>query len=624
MKQAWAWLAYPIRAVERSFFLKMLIGMLAIIIVTVCSLGINFYVVTSKGINRDAVANMQQLTDQAVLTIESQMETIRNESWNFFGDSELQTLVKSGFGSPDATSYFMSKMGILERNNPLIGAILIMGKDAEGRIQTGVSNYYGNDGQRQTFEEEIARLQQVAISRNGTGAWEFSRLMNRTEHRVMPTFAFVQALKDVQKDLQPIIGTIVILLDGEMLQQWMDSLQAQNSFAYAVMDRKDGCPVLRTASGSGSCASAIETAQMSRSEQQSYKYTDESGRRSLVVYRAISQTEWVLVGKAPLSELLGQVNAVAKRTLLIGTVCLIVAMLLAAVLSSKVLRPIKHLRLGMRQIEKGNYKIAVPVETKDEIGFFCHNFNRMASEIHSLIRQVYESELKKKDAEIKALQLQMNPHFLYNTLGTIESLASIPGSEEMIGDICRSISSMLRYNISGGRYASIGEEMKQIRQYLSIQKIRFGSRLEYELRVDEQLSSVSIPKLLFQPIVENSIIHGIEGMRRGGKVCIEAIALNERELQIRVTDNGIGFEPMKLQSIRSGLNGKPLSASAGQTDASIGIKNIHSRIRLLYGDAYGLTIESGPQAGTVVALTLMTAIPDGEEARDGLQSASIG
>lgn len=116
MKQAWAWLTFPIRAVERSFFLKMLISFLAIIIVTVCSLGINFYAVTSSGIKRDAVANMQKLTDQAVLTIESQMETIRNESWNFFGDSELQSLVKNGFSSPDETSYFASKMGILERN----------------------------------------------------------------------------------------------------------------------------------------------------------------------------------------------------------------------------------------------------------------------------------------------------------------------------------------------------------------------------------------------------------------------------------------------------------------------------------------------------------------------------
>ncbi|QHW33738.1 sensor histidine kinase [Paenibacillus rhizovicinus] len=624
MKQAWAWLTFPIRAVERSFFLKMLISFLAIIIVTVCSLGMNFYAVTSNGIKRDAVANMQKLTDQAVLTIESQMETIRNESWNLFGDSELQSLVKNGFSSPDATSYFASKMGILERNNPMIGAILITDMDAEGRIQTGVSNYYGNDEQRVGFEQEIARLRQVAISRNGTGTWEFSRLINRTENRVMPTFVFVQALKDVQKDFQPIIGTIVILLDGEMLQRWMDSLQAQNSFAYTVMDGQDGCPVLRTREGSSSCASPIEIAQMSRSEEKPYAYTDESGRRSLVVYRTISQTEWVLVGKAPLSELLGQVNAVAERTLLIGSLCLIVAMLLAAILSSKVLRPIKHLRLGMKQIEKGNYKIAVPVETKDEIGFFCHSFNRMVSETDSLIRQVYESELKKKDAEIKALQLQMNPHFLYNTLGTIESLASIPGSERMISDICRSISSMLRYNINGGRYAAIEEEMKQIRQYLSIQKIRFGRRLDYELNVDPKLSSVSIPKLLFQPIVENSIIHGIEGLRRGGMVCIEAIALNKHEFQIRVSDNGIGIEPMKLQSIQKGLNEQVLSASSGQTATSIGIRNIHSRIRLLYGDEYGLSIESSQQSGTIVTLTLKTVIPNEEEARDELQSASVG
>ncbi|NRF94760.1 histidine kinase [Paenibacillus frigoriresistens] len=142
----------------------------------------------------------------------------------------------------------------------------------------------------------------------------------------------------------------------------------------------------------------------------------------------------------------------------------------------------------------------------------------MTAEIDRLIMKVYETNLMKKDAEIKALQSQMNPHFLFNTLGTIESLAAMQGDSRNIRMICRSLAQMLRHNISGASFSTLGEEVLQIEQNLFIQKIRYGSRLEYEIKVEAGLENMRIPKLLFQPIVENGITHGIEGLRRGGEL----------------------------------------------------------------------------------------------------------
>ncbi|QGQ95945.1 sensor histidine kinase [Paenibacillus psychroresistens] len=609
MKRIWAWIMAPIQYIKRSFYRKMLLAFFAIIIITVTSLGANFYFETSDSIKQNAISTMERTTEQAVQTLQLQMGNIKNDAWSFFGDEELQRLVKNFPENSDKLSYFDYKFSIMQNNNSLIEILLVNDKEGNERIQKITNKKYYED--RNLFASEKIKLSQIALKNNGKEAWVLTDIYDAQKKQTIQSIAYTQALKDVYAEQQPIVGNMIVILSFDKLQSWLSALRIQDHGEFFLVNKQDSRIILSTEASNIGEPLFEETnlIEWNKYHEDPYTFVKDQNQKSLVVYRSLLNTDWILVGKVPVNVLLEQVNAVAQKTILIGFVCLLAAMLLASLLSSRVLVPIRRLRKGMRQIEQGNYKIAVPVETNDEIGFFVAGFNKMTREIDRLIVKVYETELKKKDAEIKALQSQINPHFLYNTLGTIESLAAIQGDNKSIRDICHSLAQMMRYNVNGGSFSTLGEEIQQIKQYLMIQQIRYESRLTYDIWLEPELESMRIPKLLFQPIVENSIIHGIEGLRRGGQIWIKVVSLNEHDVVISVKDDGIGMNDEQLSVLQTNLNEVSMTDfSIDRQRSSIGVVNAHSRLKLIYGEAYGLTIESQLGSGTEVSIRLMKTV----------------
>ncbi|MDQ0897811.1 MULTISPECIES: sensor histidine kinase [unclassified Paenibacillus] len=601
------WIFTPIDYVKRSFYRKMLLSFFMIIIITVLSLGINFYVQTSKDIKKNAISNMERLVDQSVQTMESHMDYTNKETWNLFRDTDLQSLMKDYSKNPEKMSYFTFRLMDLANNNPFIDAIVVRDSNGLSKLSAGAFRYFTNPGQLASFEKESDRLSKIAVQNDGKGAWVLSNTYD-PKNQPYRTIAYTQALKDVFGDFQPIIGMLTIQFSNEKLQEWINSLKSNDQGDFYLIDKKDGKIVLGPDQSSTGKPLLNEQnfSEFEKMRPEPYFFINEDKGQTLIVYKSFMNSDWMLVGKVPVNVLLAQVNSVAKRTILIGLSALLSTMLFASFLSSRVLIPIKRLRKGMKQMETGNYNISVPVETKDEIGYFCQSFNQMTHRINHLVVQVYETELLKKDAEIKALQSQMNPHFLYNTLGTIESLAPVQGEGQMISVMCRSLAQMLRYNINGASFSTLGEEIEQLEVYLSIQKIRYETRLEYNIIVDPELTKMRIPKLLFQPIVENSIIHGIERSRKGGTIQIEAVSMDEQDAMIKVTDNGVGMDPDKLKALQLRLNTWSASSySANNQQTSIGMVNVHARLKLLYGEQYGVAIESVFGEGTQVIIRLM-------------------
>ena len=519
----------------------------------------------------------------------------------------MQSLMKDYSKYPEKISYFTFRIMDLANNNPFIDAIVVRDSNGLSKLSAGAFRYFTSPGQLASYEKELDRLSKIAVQNDGKGAWVLSNTYDQ-KNQPYRTIAYTQALKDVFGDFQPIIGMLTIQFSNEKLQEWIKSLKSNDQGDFYLIDKKDGTIVLGPDQSSTGKPLFNEQnfSEFEKVSPEPYFFINEDIGQSLIVYKSFMNSDWMLVGKVPVNVLLARVNSVAKRTILIGLSALFSTMLFASFLSSRVLVPIKRLRKGMKQIETGNYNISVPVETKDEIGYFCQSFNQMTHRINHLVVQVYETELLKKDAEIKALQSQMNPHFLYNTLGTIESLAPVQGEGQMISVMCRSLAQMLRYNINGASFSTLGEEIEQLEVYLSIQKIRYETRLEYTIIVDPELTKMRIPKLLFQPIVENSIIHGIERSRKGGTIQIEAVSIDEQDAMIKVTDNGVGMDPDKLKALQLRLNTWSASSySANNQQTSIGMVNVHARLKLLYGEQYGVAIESVFGEGTQVTIRLM-------------------
>jgi two-component system sensor histidine kinase YesM len=228
----------------------------------------------------------------------------------------------------------------------------------------------------------------------------------------------------------------------------------------------------------------------------------------------------------------------------------------------------------------------------------ARSFNTMGAEIHSLMHRITLEEREALRAELLALRLQINPHFLHNTLEVMRGIALARGAAEA-AEIAHSLSVLLRYSTArDGDSASVREEVTSLRHYLKIQKHRFGRRFSTRIRVDPAASASLVPRFILQPLVENAFVHAIEKSTKRLVLEVEIEAAG-RDLRIRVRDNGAGITEQELASIRQSLQDGAESSNTG-----IGLLNVHNRIRLACGDGYGASIASRLGRGTEVTLRL--------------------
>jgi len=270
--------------------------------------------------------------------------------------------------------------------------------------------------------------------------------------------------------------------------------------------------------------------------------------------------------------------------------------------SESLTRPIRELRRKMRMVENGNYDVALEVNSQDEIGSLGHTFNRMSAQIKELIHEVYEYNIRQKEAELNNLKMQIRPHFLYNTLEAIRSLADIHDNNEVV-EMTTSLGSILRYSIkTHQKYVPLEMEVDYVQQYLNIQQIMVGDSIQVEYDIESSiLQYYSIP-LLFQPLVENAFQHGLYGKRKGGLIRIAGRKVND-ELHFLISDNGKGISSERLMLINKALQ-VTSTVKNSKSPIGIGLSNVNQRIKIVFGESYGLFLKHNPKGGTLVHIKI--------------------
>jgi two-component system sensor histidine kinase YesM len=276
--------------------------------------------------------------------------------------------------------------------------------------------------------------------------------------------------------------------------------------------------------------------------------------------------------------------------------------LAAWIISESIYLPIKKLHDITTTITGEDLQALVTTNNVDEITELGISFNLMISQIRDLLNaKILEQENLKK-AELRTLQAQINPHFLYNTLDTIVWMAEAKKTDQVI-EIVRALSSFFRIALSKGRdWISLRQELEHVQSYLTIQKMRYRDILDYKLDIDESLLDSTILKLTLQPLVENSLYHGIKTKRTGGEIVVSARRGEEDRVILEVRDDGVGFTPYKLSQIRETLSGT--NDEISMKEGGFGLENVNKRIKLYYGPQYGLAIESHYRGGTQVTVTI--------------------
>ncbi|MEG0779461.1 MAG: sensor histidine kinase [Oscillospiraceae bacterium] len=332
------------------------------------------------------------------------------------------------------------------------------------------------------------------------------------------------------------------------------------------------------------------------------------GREYYVCGQSNGLTGWVSYSLIAMDSILEQLRGLRALILLFVVLCTCVASAFLFFVTYALVAPLKQLSAAMANVHRGDFSEQLQTRRRDEMGQLIHSYNFMLRRIKELIGEVYQEKLAQKDAELEALQLQINPHFLYNTLDSINWMA-IDAGDLPVSKAIIDLGNLMEYSLySQSSFATLHEELCYVGSYLRLQKNRLENRLRYEISCCAGAESRLVPRLILQPIVENAITHGLEPTPNGGVLTID-IREDAAELVIVVRDNGAGMEQSQVTALLSG------QTAGQQGHTCIGVRNVDKRLRLHYGEGYRLGIESAPGSGTAVTLRIPQTEPTPETAR---------
>ena len=321
-----------------------------------------------------------------------------------------------------------------------------------------------------------------------------------------------------------------------------------------------------------------------------------SGEKLYSISRS-EKTGWTVVNCVRVEELLRKSNKAQSLYVLVAMGLMIVALFFSRFISRSITQPIQQLCDSMERVQEGDFSVSdIVVESQNEMGSLTKSFNVMTHRIQELMEQNIREQEAKRKSELKALQSQINPHFLYNTLDSIIWMAEGKKNEEVVL-MTASLARLLRQSISNeDEVVSIGQEVEYARGYLTIQKMRYKDKMEFQIEVDPSILHIPLIKLVLQPVIENAIYHGLKYKESKGLLLVKGFMKNDNAV-LQVIDNGVGMDEETLAHIYE-------RHKVNYQSNGVGVYNVQKRLQLYYGNEYGITYESKKGEGTTATITI--------------------
>lgn len=497
-------------------------------------------------------------------------------------NNELEALSKK---NTIFSEYIQQKIN----NRRLINNVIIYSRN-------GYAFSFGKIPDQATVDFESFDVYKAALEKNGKPKWIETHTYEGTYNgnKYGNILSIVRSVRKQNSD--DYIGVVEIQLNEKLLRGSFKDISS------------DKVGVLFIADSNGEIISSLQKDSVERVLDFNNKslLNGESGAfitkvndvESLVTYRNMQTTNWKVISVQPYSKLFANAWKVGAITLVISLVGLAVAVLISILLSSSIVNPIKKIIYFMDKAENGNLNLKLNNNSSDEIGQLTDKFNTMLEQINKLFNALVLEGKLKKEAEFSALQAQITPHFLYNTLNSIRCLAEI-SNQSQIGEMIRSLIILLQNSVNKvDEFITLKEEFELANHYVILQKIRYNHLFTVEYDLSDELIQYKTLKFIIQPLIENSIIHGFKSIRGDGKIRVSGRKENNM-LVLEVADNGDGMMGEELARIFDNISGVRRSRFSG-----IGIANVNDRIKLFFGDNYGLYYESEPGKSTVARLTM--------------------
>ncbi len=582
---------------------KLLVSFGLIIVIPVSVLGLLYFNNSSEVISELARKNALEIVKKNNRIIDTKLSKIEETSLSLVNDNDLFKI----FNEVQDTEN-MNIINMDRQVSKVISKYFASSPDIKSTVlATSYYTFGNNDVYISSDNYKKSQIYLDAIEAKGSMIWEptydFTLMYNNPELRLSSDikyiFSAVRVINSYYLDsfifnvLDSSIErpTLIINFSETVLSDVYNNSVPIKGTKYLIVTRAGH---VVSSSDKGELTEVVETPWLKRAVEKgsgSYTFTVDN-KKYIACFDTSGATRWISAAVIPYEELMSGVTpAIKTYTLLITCICFIISIPFIYLLSGLIFSPIKKLLAAMKKMGEGNFETKIPVTRKDELGFFVEKFNQLNDKIRLLIEENYEVKLREKETEIMALNLQMDPHFLYNTLNLINWMA-IEAKQEKISSIIMELCNMLVYTLRHkGDISTFKDDFEWLKGYLHIISCRFDDKFQVQTDIDPELDLIDVPKLFLQPFVENAIIHGFEYVEEDCRIRIVGRKENN-EAVFYIEDNGTGMSEERIEEVMN------LETS------SIGVKNVDKRIRLLYGGKYGVKIKSQLGKGTIVEIRI--------------------
>lgn len=526
-----------------------------------------------------------QVLNLSATGIENELKKIEQLSFNVATDEEIQNALRSMNSDPPGYEALVLRSKIESRLVQYAGYV-------QNIYSIQLTDMAGNEytaGMRATFTpQQRSLIRQEAAKEPGSARWIYPGAADASliSARIVRSYA-----SNLELDT---IGMVIVRV---RLDQIVEDVSAGTALKDGELIVASGADIVYSLGGD------VRLPELGQGAGRGgYELTELDGRPYFLSHFYSANTGWTYYSLIPFGHIFERIAWMKNMLLIFFVVSLLTVLVLAVQFSKGITKPIEALIARMKQAQKGDFSMGDMDEAAvvaklpmDEVGQLHRTFRTMIGRIDELITENYAKQLTIKETEFKALQAQINPHFLYNTLESVNWLAKLNGQPQ-ISSMVEALGFLLRNSMSlKDSLITVGQEIDIVRHYVKIQQYRFAERLDFRLDVPERLHRYCIPKLTLQPLLENAVHHALEPSVDPCRIAIRAVEEAESFLLV-VEDDGPGMSPERLELVRSG--------AANTNGKGIGLSNIGERIALAFGESYGIQVDSAPGAGTRVAIRL--------------------
>ncbi|MCT4543401.1 MAG: sensor histidine kinase [Vallitalea sp.] len=555
--------------------IKLMIAFSIVVIISLLiQVGISYFFLYDV-VEKKTTENYKQTIIQANRRIDESLYSYEKITRNIIANNIIQDCLRNIMNDEfsDANLKIKQELAKITISDENINSIHIVPKDYKTISYIFMSNYADYDANK--------KLPWFNKVKNSTGEviWGKTMPINKVMIGNIETYVFsaIRKINDINTGKE--LGIVIVNIDAKHLKNIIDEIELGENGDIYLIDNENTIVYFKNQDLIGE------------------KLDIDYDKDNIVVSDISLKSNWKLIGIVPKNSYRKEIEQFNRIFLCFSIIAILTIIIFSVIISKSIESPINNLIDAMKQVQKGNLNVNIIKKQKNEIGILANHFEEMIDELKYFIDKVYKQEIINREAEIKALHAQLNPHFLYNTLDTIYWMLIIKEEEE-IGDLVVALANILRYSISRGEeFVTIKEDIEQLRNYLYIQKTRFEDKLIVDIDISNCIDDYTIPKLLLQPLVENSINHGFKKMKINGKIHIKGY-IDNNEIIFEVIDNGIGMSHEKIKNI---FNGK---LKVDNKHTGLGLKAVDERIKIIYGCQYGLNISSVPNEYTHVKVTL--------------------